>query len=45
MTDNYQEILYELSGKNKLAWLRSGKELIAASNVLYRESEKAADEP
>jgi hypothetical protein len=41
--DNTKEILYEYLGRSKYEWLRSGKQLIAASNILYNESTKAGD--
>jgi hypothetical protein len=38
-----QRILYELLGRNKYEWLRTGKELITASNILYTESNDASE--
>lgn len=39
-----KDILYELLGRSKYEWLRTGKELIAAANILYGESSKAHEE-
>jgi hypothetical protein len=41
--DEATEILYEYLGRSKYEWLRMGKQLIAASNILYSESTKAGE--
>jgi hypothetical protein len=37
------EALYEALGRSKYEWLRNGKQLIAASNILLSESTKAGE--
>lgn len=41
--EEFQGVLYELLGRNKHEWLRTGKELIAASNILYAGSNDALE--
>lgn len=41
--EEFQRALYELLGRSKHEWLRTGKELIAASNILYAGSNDALE--